>query len=56
MQAITDDYMRRMLPTAKNYCTAILKSGPKRTSPAIIWEHDRRNFSLRADGVPKLPG
>lgn len=54
MQTITDDYMRQMLPLARNYCIVILKSGPKRNEPGvdkIIWEHGRRNFALRAEGV-----
>jgi hypothetical protein len=54
MQTITDDYMRQMLPLARNYCLVILKAGPKRKEPGvekIIWEHGRRNFALRADGV-----
>jgi hypothetical protein len=52
--AITDEYMRQMLPLAKGYCIVILKMTPKRSEPgsdAIVWEHGRRNFALRADGV-----
>ena len=51
---ITDEFMRQMLPTAKTYSLMILKAGPKRHEPGadkIIWEHGRRNFALRADGV-----
>lgn len=54
MPTITDEYMRRMLPTTRNYCVVILKAGPKKHEPdaeQIIWEHGRRNFALRADGV-----
>jgi len=54
MTTITDEFMREMLPTAKTYCLMILKAGPKRNEPGvekIIWEHGRRNFALRADGV-----
>ncbi|VVB84314.1 Uncharacterised protein [uncultured archaeon] len=54
MQTITDDYMRQMLPRARNYSIVILRSGPKSKEPGvekIIWEHGRRNFALRADGV-----
>ena len=54
MTTITDEFMRKMLPTAKVYCLMILKAGPKRHEPGvekIIWEHGRRNFALRADGV-----
>ncbi|MCZ7394608.1 MAG: hypothetical protein ABOK23_01370 [Candidatus Methanoperedens sp.] len=54
MQTITDDFMRRMLPTTKNYCLVILRAGPKSKelgAEKIIWEHGRRNFALRADGL-----
>ncbi len=54
MTTITDEYMRQMLPTARNYSIVILKSGPKRSQAGveeIIWEHGRRNFALRADGI-----
>ena len=54
MATITDEYMRQMMPTTKNYTVVILKSGTKRNEPGvekIIWEHGRNNFSLRADGI-----
>ena len=54
MQTITDEYMRQMLPTTRAYCVVILKAGPKRHEPgveSIIWEHGRRNFALRAEGL-----
>jgi hypothetical protein len=54
MAEITDDDMRAMLPKAKQYTAVLLKRGPNRTmdgADAIVWEHGRRNFSLRADGV-----
>jgi hypothetical protein len=54
MATITDDHMREMMQTTKTYSVVILKSGPRyhdEDSKAIIWEHGRRNFSLRADGV-----
>ncbi len=54
MKTITDEYMREMLPTAKSYTIVILKATPKRREPGadkIVWEHGRRNFALRADGV-----
>ena len=53
MPEITDEYMRQMLATTKDYCLMVLKAGPNRHAPgvdAIVWEHGRRNFSLRADG------
>ncbi len=54
MAAITDDFMKQMIAKTKNYCVVILKAGPNRNMPGvekIIWEHGRRNFSLRADGL-----
>ena len=54
MEPITDDYMHQMLPTTRQYSVVILKAGPEKNksgSDKIIWEHGRRNFSLRADGL-----
>jgi hypothetical protein len=54
MKTITDEYMREMLPTAKPYTVVILKATPKRHesgSDKIVWEHGRRNFALRAEGL-----
>ncbi|MDQ1422850.1 MAG: hypothetical protein QOD72_348 [Acidimicrobiaceae bacterium] len=54
MPPITDDHMREMLQTTKSYTLVLLKAGPNKETDAaagIIWEHGRRNFSLRADGV-----
>ena len=51
---ITDDVMRERLTKSKAYTVMLLKRGPKWDSPdrdAIIWEHGRRNFALREDGV-----
>ena len=54
MKAFTDDEMNALLPTAQAYIVVILKQGPNftdDTAPAVIWEHGRRNFGLRDDGV-----
>jgi hypothetical protein len=54
MPTISDDSMRQMLSTIRNYCIIILKAGPNRNIDGvqkIIWEHARRNFELRATGV-----
>ncbi len=54
MQTITDDFMRQMVQKTRNYCIVILRAGPKGKEPGvekIIWEHGRRNFALRADGI-----
>ena len=51
---ISDDQMRVGLATAKAYTAVILHPGPNYGAPeaqSIVWEHGRRNFGLRADGV-----
>ncbi|HEX8967905.1 MAG TPA: hypothetical protein VF937_08505 [Chloroflexota bacterium] len=51
---ISDDYMRRALSGARRYTIVVLKRGPAYDPPrsdAIIWEHARRNFALRASGL-----
>jgi hypothetical protein len=53
METITDDYMREMLQKTKAYTVLILKKGANygtEGSEAIVWEHGRRNFTLREDG------
>lgn len=53
MATISDEHMRSMMQKTKTYCAVILKAGPNFTMTGvetIIWEHGRRNFSLRADG------
>ncbi len=42
------------MPSAKTYSVVILKQGPevrRRYDTGIVWEHGRRNFGLRDDGV-----
>ena len=54
MSIITDDYMKQMMMTTKPYTVVILTKGPnfnRPDAPAIIWEHGRRNFELRAEGL-----
>jgi hypothetical protein len=54
MTNITDQFMQQMLGTTRNYTVVILKAGPHFESPDsnnILWEHGRRNFSLRASGL-----
>jgi hypothetical protein len=56
---ITDEMMMAMLPTTRSYSVVLLKAGPNRTmegADKIVWEHGRRNFSLRADGVLAIVG
>jgi len=54
MTSISDEQMRALLPTSRAYTAVVLKAGPNKQAEgaqAIIWEHGRRNFELRADGV-----
>jgi hypothetical protein len=54
MTEITDEFMQQMISRTRNYCVVILKAGPNRNKPGvekIIWEHARRNFALRAEGL-----
>jgi hypothetical protein len=54
MTTITDEFMGEMLSKSKNYSVVILKATPKRSEPGadkIVWEHGRRNFALRAQGL-----
>ena len=55
MTAVTDEYMQQMLAKTKEYNIVLLKPGPRAEDhpdiKKMIWEHGRRNFSLRADGV-----
>jgi len=56
---ITNDYMRAMLWTTKRYTLVILHRTPKRWDPGadkIVWEHGRRNFELRRDGLLSIVG
>ena len=54
MTTITDEFMREKMTEARQYCIVILKAGPNKQQEGvekIIWEHGRRNFALRADGI-----
>ena len=54
MTTITDEFMRERMATTKNYSIVILKAGPNIHQDdvrKIIWEHGRRNFALRAEGL-----
>jgi hypothetical protein len=54
MTVITDEFMKEMSATTKSYTAVILKKGPGFKMPdvfPIIWEHGRRNYALRADGI-----
>ncbi|BBZ44712.1 hypothetical protein [Mycobacterium parmense] len=54
MKTFTDAQMSELLPKARPYSLVILTKGPNfddAGTPAIVWEHGRRNFALRDDGV-----
>lgn len=54
MQAITDEFMQQMLMQTKEYTLVLLKANPaygKDGAQKLVWEHGRRNFQLRAEGV-----
>jgi hypothetical protein len=51
---ISDESMRQARLTTRDYTVLILRKGPAYDPPrsdAIIWEHGRRNFALRANGI-----
>jgi hypothetical protein len=54
MTTITDEFMQEMRAKTRDYCVMILREGSNWNQPGrdkIIWEHGRRNFQLRADGI-----
>ena len=54
MTEISDDFMRAEMTKTREYSLVLLKAGARfaeEGSRAIIWEHGRRNFALRADGL-----
>lgn len=54
MKEITDEFMMQMISRAKLFSVVLLKSGPNYGMPenqSIIWEHVRRNFKLREEGL-----
>jgi YCII-related domain len=54
MSTISNEYMMEMLGKSKNYSIVILKKGPNDAIPErkqIVWEHGRRNFELREQGL-----
>jgi hypothetical protein len=51
---ISDEYMFEQLQRTREYAVVLLHAGPNfgtDGSDAIVFEHGRRNFSLRADGL-----
>jgi hypothetical protein len=59
MQQITDEQMQQMLMQTKEYTLVLLKSVPgiqRENIQQILWEHGRRNFQLRAEGLISIVG
>ena len=54
MKTITDEFMLSMMPKFKGYTLVLIKAGPNIHHPdlnSLIWEHARRNFALREEGL-----
>jgi hypothetical protein len=54
MMTIPDEFMQQIRAASKTYWRMILRQGlqwEQLDRDKIIWEHGRRNFQLRADGV-----
>jgi len=54
MKTITNEFMMQMLGNSRNYTIVILKKGPNEDNTEvkqIIWEHGRKNFELREEGL-----
>ncbi len=54
MKEITDEFMKEMMLKTKEYTVVILKATGKikdEGTEKIIWEHARRNFRLREEGI-----
>jgi len=52
--AITDEEMLKSLALARQYAVVVLRTGPdaaRADAREIVWEHARRNFELRANGL-----
>lgn len=51
---ITDEFMKEMMGKTRPYSVMLLRRTPALNEPAaraIVWEHGRRNFQLRAEGT-----
>jgi YCII-related domain len=59
VKGVTDEYMREMLGITRRYTLVILRRTAKRDEPRadqIVWEHGRRNFQLRREGLLCIVG
>jgi hypothetical protein len=51
---ISDEQMKAGMTHTRDYSVVVLRKGPaydEPSTPAIIWEHGRRNFALREAGL-----
>jgi hypothetical protein len=54
MKEISDEFMMQMISQAKLYSIVLLKASDNYGTPEsqpLIWEHARRNFALREEGL-----
>ena len=54
MKEITDEFMMQTISQAKLYSVVLLKASANYGTPEsqpLIWEHARRNFALREEGL-----
>ena len=54
MAEISDAYMQEQLGRTREYAVVLLRAAEQygsEGSAAVVWEHGRRNFSLRAKGL-----
>ena len=57
MAVITDEYFREIHSKLRDYTMVLIKSTPKRNdagAEAIIFEHARKNFAIREDGLVSI--
>jgi hypothetical protein len=57
MVTVTNEFMQEMRTKTKVYSLVILKSGPNIKAVGaekVIWEHGRRNFALRSEGLLQI--
>ena len=54
MKEISDEFMMQTISQAKLYSVVLLKASDNYGTPEsqpIVWEHARRNFALREEGL-----
>jgi uncharacterized protein YciI len=59
MTEISDSDMQEQLGKTREYALVLIKPGPQLGSEGsreLIWEHGRRNFQLRAEGLLSIVG